>query len=232
MEKSESIKNIAEAMSKFQSEMEAITKDATNPFFKSKYASLSAIIEDTRAPLGKNGLSYAQFPKGESELTTILMHKTGEWMSETYLMKPVDQKPQSVGSAMTYMRRYALCAVLGLQVDDDDGNGASGKASKGPGKVIHVPLEPGEEIDTIQVLGTDTDEPAKPVAKPWKKPTANEQKATIMKLVDGIVMNPLPKTKEAYEGYVLEQTGLILTAGNYEQIIERLSALQKHETVG
>ena len=111
--------------SKFQSSMEAITKNVSNPFFKSKYASLSAIIKDTRKPLGDNGLSYAQFPSGEAELTTILMHISGEWMSSSFTMKPIDQKPQSLGSAITYARRYALCAILGLQVDDDDGNEAS-----------------------------------------------------------------------------------------------------------
>src|SRR3990167_11178350 len=133
MTKSESIKNIAEALCKFQASMEAITKDATNPFFKSKYASLSAIIEDTRQPLAKQGLSYAQFPSGDSGLETILMHNSGEWIADSFLMKPVDQKPQSLGSALTYARRYALCAILGLQVEDDDGNEASKpKVASGP----------------------------------------------------------------------------------------------------
>lgn len=107
--------------------MEAIKKDSTNPFFKSRYASLGAIIEDTRDPLAKNGLSYAQFPSGEYGLDTILMHTSGEWIKSNYIMKPIDQKPQSLGSALTYQRRYALCAILGLQVEDDDANTASWK---------------------------------------------------------------------------------------------------------
>lgn len=125
MEKSESITKIADALCKFQGSMNGIKKDASNPFFKSRYASLSAIIEDTREPLSKNGLSYAQFPTGEYGLETILMHTSGEWIKARYDMKPVDQKPQSLGSALTYQRRYALCAILGLQVEDDDANEAS-----------------------------------------------------------------------------------------------------------
>lgn len=125
MEKSESITKIADALCKFQGSMNGIKKDASNPFFKSRYASLGAIIEDTREPLSKNGLSYAQFPTGEYGLETILMHTSGEWIKAKYDMKPVDQKPQSLGSALTYQRRYALCAILGLQVEDDDANEAS-----------------------------------------------------------------------------------------------------------
>lgn len=130
MEKSESIKALAEALSKFQGSMNGIKKDASNPFFKSRYASLGAIIEDTREPLSKNGLSYAQFPSGEYGLETILMHTSGEWIKAKYDMKPVDQKPQSLGSALTYQRRYALCAILGLQVEDDDANEASKPQAK------------------------------------------------------------------------------------------------------
>ena len=125
MEKSDSITKIADALCKFQGSMNGIKKDASNPFFKSRYASLGAIIEDTREPLSKNGLSYAQFPTGEYGLETILMHTSGEWIKARYDMKPVDQKPQSLGSALTYQRRYALCAILGLQVEDDDANEAS-----------------------------------------------------------------------------------------------------------
>src|SRR3954464_10151190 len=147
MEKNEQIKSLAAALSKFQSSMGAITKDATNPFFKSKYASLSAIIEDTRKPLGDNGLSFAQFPSGEAELTTILMHSSGEWMSSGFTVRPVDQKPQSLGSAITYARRYALCAILGLQVDDDDGN----EASKPKRQVVQTSRVVKDEYDQTPV---------------------------------------------------------------------------------
>jgi len=120
MEKSSEIKSLATALSKFQSEVGNIKKDATNPFFKSKYASLSAILDEIKKPLADNKLAVSQFPCNENGLTTILMHESGEFISETYQMKPVKQDPQGIGSAITYQRRYALGAILGLNIDEDD----------------------------------------------------------------------------------------------------------------
>lgn len=126
MEKSESIKELATAICHFQGAVEKIKKSEINPFFKSKYADLSSILDVIRQPLFENGLSFVQFPKGEHELETILMHTSGEWMSECYSMPPVKNDPQGLGSAITYQRRYALGAILGLNIDvDDDGNEAS-----------------------------------------------------------------------------------------------------------
>jgi hypothetical protein len=128
MNKSESIANLAKSLALFQGEVEAIVKDAKNPFFKSKYVSLNAIIKGIRAPLAKHGLSFAQFPSGDNGLTTILMHSSGEYLEDTVNTQPVKNDPQAIGSAITYMRRYALGAVLGLNIeDDDDGNAASNK---------------------------------------------------------------------------------------------------------
>ena len=127
MNKSESLKNIAKALLVFQSKVEAIKKTETNPFFKSKYADLSNIIESIREPLQEAGLAYSQFPTGENGLTTILMHaESGEYLESTYQMTPVKNDPQGQGSVITYQRRYALSAILGLSTEnDDDGNEAS-----------------------------------------------------------------------------------------------------------
>ena len=142
MTKSESIKNLATALKLFQGEIKAVKKDAENPFFKSKYADLSSILEAIREPLSKNGLAVAQFPSGENQLITILMHDSGEWIEDSFTMKPVDQKPQSVGSVITYMRRYALGAVLGISTEeDDDGNEASKPRQKFPGKAAEATPE-------------------------------------------------------------------------------------------
>jgi len=147
MEKSESIKNLAIALCKFQGTVEKIVKTATNPFFKSKYASLADILDVIREPLQLNGLSFVQFPEGESGLTTMLMHESGEHMTATYIMKPVKNDPQGQGSAITYQRRYALGAILGLNIDDDDdGNGASKQPT--PQKQT-VPPKPKENIILI-----------------------------------------------------------------------------------
>ena len=126
MNKSESIKELAGALCKFQAQVETIKKTATNPFFKSKYANLADILDVIRQPLTENGLSFVQFPKGNHGLETMLMHVSGEWLSESYEMKPTKDDPQGAGSVITYQRRYALGAILGLNIDeDDDGNKAS-----------------------------------------------------------------------------------------------------------
>lgn len=127
MNKSDSIKNIAKALDTFHLEMEPITKDSDNPFFKSKYTSLDHIINKVEAPLHNAGLSFAQFPDGENGLTTILIHvESGEYLEATYTIPLAKNDPQGAGSALTYMRRYALGAVLGLATEtDDDANSAS-----------------------------------------------------------------------------------------------------------
>jgi hypothetical protein len=127
MNKSESIKNLAQALLQFHAKMGKISKDSDNPFFKSKYAGLPTILEGIKEPLKESGLVFIQLPSG-SNLTTILMHgESGEWIESTAELRPVKQDPQALGSAITYMRRYALGAILGLNIDeDDDGNAASG----------------------------------------------------------------------------------------------------------
>ncbi|MFY8127645.1 MAG: ERF family protein [Chitinophagaceae bacterium] len=127
MEKSQSIKNIASAIILFHVKVDTVKKDASNPFFKSKYATLSNILDVINVPLNESGLSFAQFPTGENGLTTILMHaESGEYLQANYEMHPVKNDPQGRGSSITYQRRYALAAILGLNIDDDDdGNAAS-----------------------------------------------------------------------------------------------------------
>ena len=128
MEKSNEIKNLAAALCNFQAAVETIKKTETNPFFKSKYASLADILGVIRQPLTDNGLSFVQFPKGKYGLDTMLMHTSGEWISESYEMEPTKHDPQGAGSVITYQRRYALGAILGLNIDvDDDANKASEK---------------------------------------------------------------------------------------------------------
>lgn len=144
MQTSTSITEIAKALVGFHKEVGKIGKDAKNPFFKSSYASLSNILEGISTPLINNGLSIVQFPDGENGLTTRLIHVSGEWMEATYPMKSVKETPQDRGSAMTYQRRYALGAVLSLNIDeDDDGNKASGKTN---GAYNHKPIGNGKEV--------------------------------------------------------------------------------------
>lgn len=136
MNKSESIKNLAVAMNKAQAEMGGAHKGANNPFFKTKYADLSAVVEAVKEPFTNNGLSYVQFPvenNGRIGIETILMHSSGEWLSNEFTVNLTKQDAQGAGSAITYCRRYGLQAAAGIPSEDDDGNNA-GKANKTPSK--------------------------------------------------------------------------------------------------
>ena len=128
MNKSESIKNLATAMNKAQSEMGGAHKGANNPFFKSKFADLSSVVQAVKEPFSNNGLSYVQFPiesSGRIGVETILMHSSGEWLSNEFTVNLSKQDAQGAGSAITYCKRYALQSIAGIPSEDDDGNAAS-----------------------------------------------------------------------------------------------------------
>jgi hypothetical protein len=121
MNKSESIKNIAGALVKFQASVSKVSKESNNPFFKSKYASLANILDTIQKPLSECGLAISQFPDGNA-LTTIIVHaESGEWMESSYVMPVAKQNdPQAMGSAITYARRQSIGSILNLNIDDDD----------------------------------------------------------------------------------------------------------------
>ena len=120
MQQSESIEQLTKALITFHVKVDSVKKDAKNPFFKSSYASLSNILDSINDPLIESGLAVSQFPSGQYGLTTILMHQSGEFIRSEYEMRPVKDDPQGRGSCITYQRRYALAAVLSLNIDDDD----------------------------------------------------------------------------------------------------------------
>lgn len=127
MLKSDSIKELATALSKAQNQMSGAVKDSKNPFFKSSYADLSSVVAAIKESFAANGLSYSQFPIMEDSkvgVETILMHESGEWMSDKLVLPMTKQDPQAAGSAITYARRYALQAIAGIPSEDDDGNQA------------------------------------------------------------------------------------------------------------
>jgi hypothetical protein len=124
------INELAKALSDAQGEMTAAAKDATNPHFKSRYATLASVWDAIRKPLTANGLSVSQILEAEPggvAVRTMLLHSSGQWLASRYVM-PVGERltPQAMGSAITYARRYALSAIVGIAPDDDDdGNAAS-----------------------------------------------------------------------------------------------------------
>lgn len=124
------IGKLAEALAKAQGQMKGASKDTTNPFFKAKYADLASVWEACRLALSENGLSIAQptvvLDSGDVAVKTILMHSSGEYIEGVLPVKLSDNATaQQLGSYITYNRRYALAAMVGVAPEDDDGNSAS-----------------------------------------------------------------------------------------------------------
>ncbi len=140
--RSESIGQLAAALALAQSEIENAEKDTANPFFKSKYADLASVWRACRVPLTKNGLAILQPASASGNLvtvTTILAHKSGEWISCELTMPCEKGGPQAIGSCITYGRRYGLSAMVGIASDDDDGEAAEGRGEQQPSQLTRPP---------------------------------------------------------------------------------------------
>lgn len=132
-----SIGKIALALSKAQGIIRGATKNSENPFFKNSYADLASVWDACRDALSKHELAVTQVPDlhdGTIVLRTILMHSSGESISGVYpIMVGEKATAQQIGSAITYARRYALAAMIGIAPEDDDGNAASQTTAKASG---------------------------------------------------------------------------------------------------
>lgn len=129
------MQKITAALVKAQAELQNVTSDATNPHFRSQYASLPHMIDTVRPVLAKHGLALLQSPVSEDGrigVRTVLIHESGEMLDGIYTVRPAKDDPQGAGGAITYCRRYALAAFLCIAQEDDDGNGASAPRREPP----------------------------------------------------------------------------------------------------
>lgn len=129
-----SLKNIIAAICAFQGELVPPKKETDNPYFKSRYADLAGVWESCRVLLNKNGLALFQSPTTDGNVVTVtgtLYHLSGESLSSVLTATAKDSLPQSIGSAITYLRRYQMCSMLGVAAEDDDGAAASGTDTVG-----------------------------------------------------------------------------------------------------
>jgi hypothetical protein len=159
MNKSESIKEIATALAKFQGEVKNPNNTAVNPFLKNKYAPLNEILNVIRPILSKNGLSVVQdssVQDGKVVVTTYLFHISGEWIESSPLtLTPEKLTPQGIGSVITYGRRYALSALLGISSEDDDDGNSQEKQEAKHGKKEETITK--EEARQLYVLAQKND---------------------------------------------------------------------------
>ena len=125
---SEQVTEIFQALVKAQAAVSNAPKTAENPYFNSRYADLAGIISVSRKPLSDNDLAVIQSPTtgdGKVTVSTRIIHKSGQWIEDSLSFEVGKKDPQSVGSAITYGRRYSLASMLGIAQEDDDGNAGS-----------------------------------------------------------------------------------------------------------
>ena len=152
---SDNINELAKALSKAQGAITGASRDKTNPFFKgSKYADLGAIMEACKEPLHANGLSVSQTTEMHAMgpvLVTRLMHMSGQWIKGVMPLLMGKNDMQAMGSAITYSRRYALAAIVGVAPEDDDGN----KACEPPRQQVITTAQAGQ----IKYMLSEIDDP-------------------------------------------------------------------------
>lgn len=122
MNRSDEINELVAAMAKAAASIENAKINRVNPHFKSKYADLASCFDAVRKPLGANGLVVAQtteIRENSFVLVTTLAHASGQWIKSEYPL-PTTGRPQELGSALTYARRYSLSAITGISADEDD----------------------------------------------------------------------------------------------------------------
>ena len=132
MQASETTGEIAKALVATQMEITNVTKDAKNPHFKSTYATLAAVLDVVRPALAAHGVAVVQGLVTDHDRTgvvTRLLHGSGEWLESAVFAPMQKMDAQNVGACATYLRRYALAAMVGVAQEDDDGNAASTRPS-------------------------------------------------------------------------------------------------------
>ena len=146
MNKSETIELLAQALLKAQTEFMTASKDAKNPFFKSKYATLNSVWEAVATALHNNGLVCIQ-PIVNKMVATTIIHTSGQFItSECPIVCAKQNDPQALGSAITYSRRYALASMLGVMTDDDD-DAESAMVRKQPQSAPKPAAKPAEKAE-------------------------------------------------------------------------------------
>lgn len=143
--------SITKKLFELQNEIGAIAKDATNPFYKSKYFDINSLIDTLKPFLEDKGLLLLQ-PIEDGKVRSVLIDIESDEFKASEMALPEIDDPQKMGSAVTYLRRYTLQSLLALQAEDDDGNKASGKTQrktkskpkpKKKPKVVEEPVEDG-----------------------------------------------------------------------------------------
>jgi hypothetical protein len=254
IQSSESIAKLSTALIEFHRRVPKIPKSCRNPFLKSKYADLSTILDIVQPVLNECELVIQQHPTSDFGLTTILSHSSGEWMSSEYRMMPSESviekakdgapavkgiTPQSIGSVITYQRRYAIGAILSLNIDDDvDGHqpgvesdsGSNGKPAAPPKSVAELMAEAAAKVEVKAEakppeLPPQTNGPQAQTTgadQPGDGDSTAEQRARIVELYGILQISP------EQQAAILAKRGLtVLRSLTAEQAATIISGLEK-----
>lgn len=165
--------SLASAMAAAFAEIEAATKSANNPHFKTKYADLGAVIEAIKPALINHGLFFTQRCQPAEDgvsVETVLHHASGEKESLGVLYVPANKRDaQGFGSALTYARRYALVTAFGVPTEDDDGNAAA-RAAPRQAAANNIPAKPisDDQRDLIQTLAPGAGKTVQGICEAYK----------------------------------------------------------------
>lgn len=145
---------LAEALVAAQADMPAVDRDGTNPHFRSRFTTLGHLLAKIRPVLNKHGIVLVQMPsmdgEGRSTLTTRLIHSSGDALESTMPLILAKADAQGQGSSLTYARRYALAAMLGISDQEDDDGNAAVKVGEEDDKVR---MERAAELERRDALG-------------------------------------------------------------------------------
>lgn len=214
MEHSEQIDKIAPALVKMQGELKQAVFNKINPHYKTKYADYLSCREATREPLLNNGLCALQSAvtrEGQLQLETTLLHESGQWMKSYLPLVPVKNDSQSIGSAVTYMKRYGLSAALGIVTGDevdDDAEVADGRPENKP-KDIQPSKKTTPAANKVEDIGLS-------------KKLKSEIEALREKLSD--------KAKESFDTRVKKYCGSLekATVAELQDILENMKGDKQH----
>jgi len=199
MKTSDSITAIAPALVKAQALIEDAVKDSSNPAFRSKYADLSAVLAVIRKPMADNDLCVLQSPDrsdGGVEVETRILHKSGEWISQSCFIPITKWDAHGTGSGITYGRRYGLMAIFCIGTEDDDGNTAVQSGPAAPAKKVAPKVNVEKVLDAGKAAaanGTDA-------LRDWYKGLPNDERGAIdadsLNVLKALVAKPVQKDAE------------------------------------
>lgn len=239
MRTSESVKNISEALCKFQGKITSVKKDSENPFFHSTYADLESVVSHVRKELYDYGLSVVQLVEGKT-LVTRICHISGEWIeASAELAVKNANNAQDIYASVTYFRRMAYTGGLGIVCTDEDDDGNKCSQDSKPKQEAKPQTSTKQEPPKEQAVAAPTEQPAgethtgklvdvqekhgtnKKTGKPWTKYGIQFEDGEVFGTFDQTLAETAISLIEAEVVLGWKQEGKFKTAVSVDPVIEK-----------